>query len=51
MTWVKDHFANSLIAKKAPVSYTEDILVFSKNYETESIHPLRPYFKKVMQFI
>ena len=30
MIWEKDHFANSLIAKKAPVSYFEDILVFSK---------------------
>ena len=31
MIWEKDHFANSLIAKKAPVSYFEDILVFNKN--------------------
>lgn len=30
--WIKDHFANSLIAKKAPVNYYEDICVFSKNY-------------------
>jgi site-specific DNA-methyltransferase (adenine-specific) len=30
MVWEKDHFANSLIAKKAPVSYYEDILVFAK---------------------
>lgn len=30
MIWVKDHFANSLIAKKAPVNYYEDILIFSK---------------------
>ena len=51
MIWKKDHFANALIAKKAPVSYFEDILVFSKNYETEAIHPLRPYFKIVMAFI
>ena len=26
MTWLKDHFANSLVAKKAPVSYTEDTM-------------------------
>ena len=51
MIWEKDHFANSLIAKKAPVSYYEDILVFSKNYDIESIHPLRPYFKMVMDYI
>ena len=29
----------------------EEMLLFSKNYETEAIHPLRPYFKKVMDFI
>jgi len=31
MIWEKDHFANALIAKKAPVNYYEDILVFSKS--------------------
>ncbi len=51
MIWEKDHFANSLIAKKAPVNYYEDILVFSKKYDFEGIHPLRPYFKKIMDFI
>ena len=25
MIWKKDHFANSLIAKKAPLNYYEDI--------------------------
>jgi site-specific DNA-methyltransferase (adenine-specific) len=29
----------------------EEMLLFSKNYETEAIHPLRPYFKIVMGFI
>lgn len=54
LTWEKDHFANSLIAKKAPVSYTEDILVFSKmhkKHDFEGYHPLRKYFKSVMGFI
>ena len=51
MIWEKDHFANALTAKKAPVSYFEDILVFSKTYDQEGIHPLRPYFKKVMDYI
>ena len=51
MVWEKDHFANALIAKKAPVSYFEDILLFSKNNEFEGLHPLRPYFKKVFEFI
>jgi site-specific DNA-methyltransferase (adenine-specific) len=51
MIWEKDHFANALTAKKAPLNYYEDVLVFSKNHETEAIHPLRPYFKKVIDFI
>jgi site-specific DNA-methyltransferase (adenine-specific) len=49
--WDKMHFANCLIANKAPVSYIEDILVFSKNYDLEGTHPLREYFKKVFEYI
>lgn len=30
MIWEKDHFANALTAKKAPLNYYEDILIFSK---------------------
>lgn len=51
MIWEKDHFANGLIAKKAPVSYFEDILVFSKTHDTDGLHPLRDYFAKVLEFI
>src|SRR5690625_4187387 len=51
MIWEKDHFANSLIAKKAPVSYYEDILVFSKTHDMEGLHPLREYFAKVLEYI
>lgn len=51
MVWKKDHFANSLIAKKAPVSYYEDVLVFSKSHDSEGVHPLRPYFKEILSFI
>ena len=43
MYWDKMHFANCLVANKAPVSYIEDVLVFSKNYDTEDLHPLRNY--------
>ena len=50
-TWEKDNFAVALGAKVNMVSFTEDVLVFSKNHDTEAIHPLRPYFKKVMNFI
>ena len=51
MIWMKDHFANSLIAKKAPVNYYEDILVFTKEYDIENLHPLRSYASDVMKFI
>ncbi len=54
MTWLKDHFANSLIAKKAPVNYTEDICVFFKKHtkhDFEGFHPLRPYAQKTCDFI
>lgn len=51
MYWDKMHFANCLVANKAPVSYIEDILVFSKKYDIENLHPLRDYAKKIMQFI
>lgn len=51
MIWKKDHFANALISKKAPVSYFEDINVFCKKYDTDLLHPLRQYSKKIMDFI
>lgn len=44
MVWKKDHFANALLAKKAPVSYYEDILLFHNRYENKSDHPLADYF-------
>ena len=52
--WEKDNFAVALGANKNMVSYFEDVLVFSKNHQKhdfEGMHPLRPYFKKVMDFI
>jgi site-specific DNA-methyltransferase (adenine-specific) len=51
MIWEKDHFANALTAKKAPLNYYEDVLVFSKKYDLEGLHPLRIYFKSVLEFI
>ena len=51
MVWKKDHFANALIAKVAPVSYYEDILVFFKTYDTTNQHPLRVYVKNLMIYI
>jgi len=51
MIWEKDHFANALTAKKAPLNYYEDVLVFSKDYDFENLHPLRVYFGDVLSFI
>ena len=51
LIWEKDHFANALIAKKAPVSYFEDLSVFYKKYDTQNINPLRTYFKNVAEYI
>ena len=49
-TWEKDNFAVALGVKVNMVSFTEDVLVFSKNCETKLIHPLRDYAKKVFNF-
>jgi DNA modification methylase len=52
--WEKDNFANALGCNKAMVSFYEDILIFSKKnpiHDCEFTHPLRPYFKIVMDFI
>lgn len=52
--WEKDNFAVALGAKVNMVSFTEDILVFSKmhqKHDFEGKHPLREYFKIVMDFI
>src|SRR5699024_8452356 len=51
MMWEKDHFANCLVSKKAPVSYYEDILVFSKTHDHEALHTLWEYFSMVMYYI
>jgi site-specific DNA-methyltransferase (adenine-specific) len=51
MYWDKMHFANCLVSNKAPVSYIEDVLVFSKKYDVENLHPLRTYFGNVLSFI
>ena len=49
--WYKNDFANALLCNKAPVSYIEEILVFSKKHDYEALHPLRDYFSKVKEFI
>jgi len=51
MVWLKDEFGNHLLAKKAPVSHFEDILVFTKKYDWNNENPLRQYSIKVQKFI
>lgn len=51
MTWLKDNFANHLMCKKAPVSYTEDVLVFFKKYDTQAQHPLRDYAARLFAYV
>ena len=52
--WRKDHFANSLLSKKAPVQYTEDVVFFFKRHtkhDFEGAHPLREYARSVLNYI
>jgi len=51
MVWEKDHFANALIAKKAPLNYYEDVLVFSKTYDTDLKHPIYDYADLLIEYI
>ena len=54
MYWDKLHFANCLIVNKAPVSYIEDILVFSKVYKKELRNSnlfIREYASKIRNFV
>ena len=54
MIWEKNHFANGIGAKRAPVSYYEDVMVFSKvhpKHDFEGRHPLRDYFSNVLDYI
>ena len=44
MIWEKDHFANALTAKKAPLNYYEDVLVFSKT-STDGNDEIRAYLR------
>ena len=54
MIWEKNDFANGLGVNKAVVSFYEDILLYSKNHQKhdfEGKHPLRDYFKIIMDYI
>lgn len=49
LMWKKENFANCLNVNRAPVSYFEDVVVFSKveHYDPERDHPLRDYARQV----
>ena len=49
MIWEKNDFANALLCNKAPVSFDEDILIFSKNECYEAKHPLRNVMLKYVE--
>lgn len=53
MAWEKDNFANALLVNKAPVSFFEDILIFSKRGDYEygggnNLHPLKKIFNEAL---
>lgn len=48
--WIKNHFANPLNSKKAPVHYVEDLSVFRKQYDTNIVNPLRKYAQKILTY-
>ena len=50
LIWEKDAFAFALIAKKAPVNYYEDVLVFSKTHNTYEEHNLLDYSLKLRNY-
>ena len=51
LIWKKDHFANALVARKAPVSYFEDLSVFVKVHDRQLLNPLRDYSADILNFL
>ena len=47
LIWKKNHFANWLGSKKAPVKYFEDINVFTKENDKKSLLEARDYFREL----
>ena len=48
-TWEKDNFAVALGANKNMVSFTEDVLIFSKMNDIELAHPIRNWLKEIQE--
>lgn len=51
MVWVKESSGNPLFAKKAPLKYYEDILVFTKELDINYKKELREYFRGLHNYI
>jgi site-specific DNA-methyltransferase (adenine-specific) len=53
MIWEKDNYGHALLANKAPLNYYEDVLVFSKHFESENNddNPCKEYALKVFKYI
>lgn len=51
MIWEKDNYGHALLAKKAPLNYYEDVLVFSKSDDPNDGHETRFYFKEQREII
>lgn len=51
LIWKKNHFANCLFSKKAPVNYFEDLSVFYKKYDSNNQNELRIYYKELQRYI
>ena len=49
--WYKNRISNCLLVNKSTAKYTEDILVFTKKYDSNKNNPLRDYSKKILEFI
>jgi len=49
--YLKKHHANSLYAKKAPLNYFEEILIFRRKYDIYNEEPLRDYASIVYKYI
>lgn len=49
--WVKNSSGNATMSKRAMVGVYEEILIFTKLHDFEGLHPLRDYFKVVMEYI
>lgn len=50
MIYLKDTPGNAMMAKTAPLSYFEDINVFTHDADSAKLYPLRDYAKKVIEF-